>query len=92
MWFRTRNDFISDDGDSLSLKTDSWDALRFKAKKDCYFLGAGMLKNAASKDFVLELKYRVFSKGEEDSEPIFIEVDSKKSPENDEKMHWFDIQ
>jgi len=38
----------------------------------------------------MEMKFRVIKDGE-DVEPITIEVNSEKSPENEEKMHWFDI-
>ena len=37
------------------------------------------------------MKYRIISDGENDVEPTIIEVDSTNSPENEEKMHWFDI-
>ena len=76
MWFRTQKRYMAPDGEAVSLRTDVWDALRFKAKKNCYFLGAGMLKNAASKEFVLEMKFRVIRDGDEDSQPTVIEVDS----------------
>ena len=39
------------------------------------------------------MKYRVFREGEEEqAEVTTIEVNSETSPENEEKMHWFDIQ
>lgn len=73
------------------MSTGSYDALRFKAKRDCYFCGIGSLKQYESKPFKFEMKFRVLRDGE-DVEPIIIEVDSQTSPENEEKMHWFDIQ
>ena len=70
---------------------ERWDALRFRAKKNVYFCGAGMIKNYESQAFVLEMKYRVISESESDMEATMIEVDSSISPENEERMHWFDI-
>ena len=38
------------------------------------------------------MKYRVVKNDGEDPEPTIIEVDSDTSPENEDKMHRFDIQ
>jgi hypothetical protein len=72
------------------MSCDYFDALRFKARRNVYFCGIGSLKNYQGKPFVMEMKFRVIKDGE-DVEPITIEVNSEKSPENEEKMHWFDI-
>ena len=46
------------------MSTDYYDALRFRAKRDVYFTGVGMLRNYEGKAFVLEMKYRVYREGE----------------------------
>ena len=91
MWIRTKKTSFNF-GDYTNLDTDSWDALKFKAKRDVLFCGIGMLKNWESKAFVLEMKYRIVSADEEEGATTQIEVDSVTSPENEEKTHWFDIQ
>jgi hypothetical protein len=91
MWMRTKRTSVEWD-DYTNLSESCWDALRFRAKKNCYFCGIGMIKNYDGAEFVLEIKYRVFD-GEDDSiEPTTIEVDSNTSPVNEERMHWFDVQ
>ena len=65
MWIRTKKTSFNF-GDYTNLDTDSWDALKFKAKRDVLFCVIGMLKNWESKAFVLEMKYRIVSADEEE--------------------------
>lgn len=58
MWYRTKKTSC-EWSDYTSLDTTEFDALCFKAKRDVYFLGCGMLKNYNNNEFVLEMKYRV---------------------------------
>ena len=92
MWFRTKKTSC-EWNDSCNLSTSDFDALCFKAKRDVYFCGFGMLKTYSGDDFVLEFKYRVRENidGESNEEAYVIEVDSTTSPKNEENMHWFDI-
>lgn len=90
MWFRTKKTSI-EWSDYTNLSTDSWDGLKFKAKRNVYFCGVGMAKNYEDQDFVLEIKYRIIENDDDDIEPTIIEVDSTTSPVNEERMHWFDI-
>ena len=91
MWFRTKKTSIEWD-DYTNLSTTEWDALMFKAKRDVYFCGVGMIKNYDNSDFVLEIKYRVTDQ-EEDSnaEVTTIEVNNATTPVNEQNMHWFDV-
>lgn len=58
MWFRTKRTSV-EWSDYTNLSTSEWDALMFKAKRDVYFCGVGMIKNYDDQEFVLEIKYRV---------------------------------
>jgi hypothetical protein len=58
MWFRTKKTSV-EWSDYTNLSISEWDALMFKAKRDVYFCGCGMIKNYEGQDFVLEIKYRV---------------------------------
>lgn len=78
--------------DYTNLSEREFDALRFRAKRDVYFCGIGMIKNYDNSDFQLEIKYRVFDGEDESIEPTIIEVDNNTSPVNEERMHWFDVQ
>ena len=48
MWIRTKKTSFNF-GDYTNLDTDSWDALKFKAKRDVLFSGIGMLKTGKAK-------------------------------------------
>lgn len=43
MWFRTKKTAIQW-SDYTNVNTEYWDALRFRAKRDVYFCGCGMIK------------------------------------------------
>lgn len=91
MWMRTKRTSVEWD-DYTNLSEREFDALRFRAKRDVYFCGIGMIKNYDNSDFQLEIKYRVFDGEDESIEPTIIEVDNNTSPVNEERMHWFDVQ
>ena len=90
MWLRTKRTSI-EWSDYTNLSTSSWDALKFKAKKNVYFCGVGMIKNYDGQDFSLEIKYRIIENEDDEIEPTIIEVDCNTSPVNEVRMHWFDI-
>lgn len=90
MWFRTKKTSIEWD-DYTNLSSSEWDALMFKAKRDVYFCGVGMIKNYENQDFVLEVKYRVIEDEYSNEEGVTIEVDNTRSPVDEQRMHWFDI-
>jgi len=94
IWFRSKRSNI-EWSDYTNLSTEDWDALMFKAKRDVYFLGVGMMKNYDGAEFVLEIQYRVTD--QEDGDDSFenatkIEVDSQTSPQTEDNLHWFDVQ